>query len=171
MVKVNSIQVVSTKSKEDDIRHPSFHEAVGPVLTYGQFFGLLPADGVLSNDEEKVKFRWKSVKTIYSMIFLFCGTVESGLGTRRLLRLGFNINFAEGLLFFILAMFRAFVFFNLARKWNVIMRLWKKCESPFLQPPYKVNGWSLKTKIKVIFIPLAILTLSKFNLNLKMIHH
>jgi gustatory receptor len=156
MVKVNCIQVASA-----DYRHQSFQEAVGPVLIFGQFFGLLPVEGVSSNDEEKIKFRWKSLKTIYSMIFLFCSTIDCVLVITRLFRLGFNIKLSEDLIFFILAMVRAFVFFNLARKWNDIMRMWKKCESPFLKPPYKVNGWSLKMKINAIFIPLAILTLGR----------
>lgn len=138
--------------------NPSFHQSVGPILVYGQFFGLLPVDGVLSKDESQVKFRWKSIKTIYSMFFLLCGTIESCLGSRRLLRLGFNVNFAEGLLFFILSAVRGFIFFNMARQWNKIIRRWRFAEDAFLKLPYKVKGWSLSFRLRLVFSILAILS-------------
>lgn len=120
---------------------------------------MLPVDGVLARDENSLEFRWKSIKTIYSMTFLLFGSVESILGTRRLLRLGFNIKFAEGLLFFISAMIRAFLIFHLAKNWKTIIAKWRKCEDAFLKPPYRVRGWSLSLRIKVIFIVLAMLAI------------
>lgn len=154
--------IVKLKDVEEEDQNPSFHQSVGPALAYGQFFGLLPVDGVLEKDENRVEFRWRSIKTIYSMIFLFCGTVESCLGTRRLLRLGFKINFAEGLLFFITAMVRAFIVFRLARHWKEIIKRWRHCEDVFLKPPYRVRGWSLSLRIRVIFILLAALSAGKW---------
>lgn len=154
------IKVKEKNPKKDDNENPSFHQSVGWALAYGQFFGMLPADGVLAADEEQVEFRWKSIKTIYSMIFLFCGTVESCLGTRRLLRLGFKLNFAEGLLFFISAMVRAVILFRLARKWKGFIKYWRECEDVFLRAPYRVKGWSLRRKINIIFFLLAALSMS-----------
>lgn len=122
---------------------------------------MIPVDGVLSGDESQLQFRWKSLKTIYSMTFLFCGTVESCLGTRRLLRLGFNIHYVEGLMFFTLAAIRAFIFFRLARNWQDIMKMWSKSENVFLFEPYHVKGFSLKTKLRAVFAVLAILAISK----------
>lgn len=148
------------KSIEEQ-KSPSFHVSVGPMLTYGQCFGLLPADGVLAKDENQVEFRWKSFKTIYSIVFLVLGTLESCLGTRRLLRLGFNIGFAEGLLFFITAMVRAWMFFALARSWKSIIKNWRDAEEPFLKPPYRVKGWSLRRKLGVVFVLGASSSLSK----------
>lgn len=121
----------------------------------------MPVDGVLSDDESQLKFRWKSLKTIYSLVFLFCGTVESCLGTRRLLRLGFNIHYVEGLVFFIMAAVRGYIFFILARKWNEIMKMWKKCENVFLHEPYKVTGWSLSFKLRLVFTILSIIAISR----------
>lgn len=146
--------------------NPSFHQSIGPVLAYGQFFGMLPVDGVLAKDETQLEFRWKSLKTIYSVIFLLLGTIESCLGTRRLLRLGFKLNFAEGLLFFVSAMVRAFIIFFLARRWKCIIKRWRETEEVFLRPPYKVRGWSLSARIRTIFFVLAFLSLrrSKFTL-------
>ena len=63
----------------------SFQEAVGPILVIGQCFGSLPVEGILSKDIANLKFRWKSFRTIYSIIFLICGTIESAMAVRRLL--------------------------------------------------------------------------------------
>lgn len=146
---------------EEDDQNPSFHQSVGPALACGQLFGMLPVDGICAEDESQVEFRWKSIKTIYSMVFLFCGTVESGMGTRRLLRLGFNIGFAEGLLFFVTAMIRAFIIFRLARKWKDIIKEWRKCEDVFLKPPYKVTGRSLSFRIRTMFFVFVALSIGK----------
>jgi Trehalose receptor len=148
----------------------SFHQAVGPALAYGQLFGMLPVDGVLVKDESQIEFRWSSAKTIYSMIFLFCGTVESCMGARRVLRLGFKINFAEDVLLFISAMIRSFIMFGLARNWKKIIFFWRKCEEVFLHPPYTVRGWPLARKLRVACAVTSILTLGKNpNFNRKMI--
>lgn len=147
--------------KSDNNKNPSFHNSVGYAFVYGQFFGLLPFDGVLAKDENQVEFRWKSLKTIYSLIFLFCGTAESAMGIRRLLRLGFKLNFAEGLLFFILSMVRSFILFHLARNWKTIIKRWRTCEDVFLRDPYRVKGWSLRRKITTIFFIMAALSMSK----------
>lgn len=121
---------------------------------------MIPVDGISSRDECQVQFRWKSLKTIYSLTFLFCGTVESCLGTRRLLRLGFNIRYVDELMFFVLAMVRSFVFFRLARNWKEIVEMWRKCENVFLQEPYRVKGFRLKVRVRVVFTVLAALALS-----------
>ena len=97
------------------------------------------------------------------MIFLFCGTVESLLGTRRLLRLGFNIQYVDELMFFILAMIRSFIFFRIARNWKEIVEMWRKCENVFLQEPYRVKGLRLKVKIRVSFAIMAAFALSEFS--------
>lgn len=143
-------------------KHESFHQAVGPALLLGQLFGMLPVDGVLAHSEKDLNFRWNSPKTIYSIFFLFCGTIESCLGTRRLLRLGFNIHFAESFLFFITAMIRAYMLFFLGRKWKFIMMRWHNCENVFLREPYKTKGWSLSRRIRVVFTIAVLLVLSKF---------
>lgn len=132
-------------------RQESFHQAVGPALFLGQLFGMLPVDGVLAKDEKKLQFRWKSPVTFYGVFFLLIGTIESSVGTRRLVRLGFNIHFAEGFFFFITSMIRAFILFHLARHWKEIIAKWRQNEDVFLREPYKNNKWSLSSQIRVIF--------------------
>lgn len=162
MMKFIKVKELKPKTKTDnaELENPSFHNSVGPALFAAQFFGAMPVCGVLAKDEDSVKFKWLSINTIYSMFFLFCGTIESSLGTWRLLRLGFNVHFAEGLMFFITAMIRAFMFFKLAREWKTIIKYWRKCEEPFLSYPYEVRGWSLKKTLRVVFFFLVSLSIS-----------
>lgn len=141
--------------------HESFHEAFGPVLLVGQFFGLIPCDNVLQSDEKKIQFRWKSPKTIYSLIFLFFGSIECAVGIRRFIRLGFNIHFVESLIFFLSAMIKAMLMFQLGRKWPSIMEKWRNCENVFLQSPYESNGWKLKKKLRFVAFIFISFVLSK----------
>lgn len=142
--------------------YPSFHKCFGPVMAVVQFFALLPINGVLSDSEDFLEFRWKSIRVIYAMLFLFCGTVESCLGTRRLLRLGFNIHFAEGLLFFITAMVKSFLMFRLGKNWKKIIRFWRKCEDVFLRAPYRSHS-NLKLKIQLTFGILFVFAIGKIS--------
>lgn len=145
------------KLKPEVSNNFSFYNVIGPCLVYGQIFGMIPANGVMSNDENKVEFRWTSLRTIYSMVFLFCCTSDCLMGVLRLLRRGFSIYQFEGLIFFVLATIRGFIFFHLAIKWKKIMSKWRKCEEPFLSAPYRVKGWNLSRRIRIIFIVLALL--------------
>lgn len=145
----------------------SFQEAIGPVLVLGQCFGSMPVEGILSKDIGNLKFRWNSLRTIYSIVFLTCGTIESCMAVRRLLRLGFNINFAETMIFFVSSMGRAFVLFQMARKWNMFMKFWSQCENVFLHSPYEnLKGWSLGRKIRISSVCLVLLLIGNYeNLN------
>lgn len=133
------------------------------MLLFGQLLGMLPVDGILSKSEKDLKFRWRSPKTIYSIIFLFCGTIESSVATRRLLRLGFNIHYAEGFLFYITAMIRAYYIFRLGMKWTLIIQKWRSCEDVFLREPYTIKGWKLSRKIRIVFAILMFFVICEFD--------
>lgn len=50
----------------------SFIEAIGPVLAMGQFFAVMPVIGVRLGSASKLRYSWKSIRTIYSIVvFLF----------------------------------------------------------------------------------------------------
>lgn len=56
-----------------------FHEAVGSVLALAQFFAIMPVVGVRSDGVSRLKFEWKSIRTIYAMILLISLTLYLGL--------------------------------------------------------------------------------------------
>lgn len=123
---------------------------------------MIPVDNLLQPDEKKLEFRWKSKKTIYSLIFLFFGSIESAVGMRRFVRLGFNIHFTEKFLFLITAMVKAVLMFQLGRKWKKIMMEWRSCENIFLNTPFvNNNGWRLRTKLRFVATIFLILMLGE----------
>lgn len=48
----------------------SFQGAIGSVLAFAQFFGVMPVIGVKTNCASKLQFKWNSRRTIYC-IFVF----------------------------------------------------------------------------------------------------
>lgn len=158
-----AVKPFSTK-KENGRKFPleSFHEVIRPCIVFSQFLGMLPVSNVSSNDPSKLHFEWKSLRVSYAITFLVFCTIDSCLGTRRLLRLGFNIGFAESLLFFISGLTRAFLIFRIAIHWREIMNRWRDCEKSFLYEPYAENpGWKLRTRIRVIFFVIVIFSFCK----------
>lgn len=49
----------------------SFNEAIGPVLAMGQFFAVMPVIGVQLRSASKLRYCWKSIRTIYSIVVFF----------------------------------------------------------------------------------------------------
>lgn len=125
---------------------------------FSQFFGVLNVHNATDSDERKLKFTWKSKRTIYSILFLVCGSCESAMA----LSLGFNMHFAEGLFFFVTSIVRAFLLFRITINWRKIMKYWKHCEAVFLRHPFFEKGWKLEKKCKLIFIFLIIEFIGKF---------
>lgn len=125
----------------------SFHEAIGPVLFVAQFFGLMPVDGVKSREISSLCFRWKSMKTIYSLTFVIFGSVECLLCLRLLFHRGMTLAYCSSLTFYTISVLGAIYFIKLASKWKHLMKVWYDCEKVFLRAPYKMHGLSLKRTI------------------------
>lgn len=123
----------------------------------------MPCENVLQKDEKKLEFRWKSPRTIYSLVFLFFTSIECSVGIRRLIRLGlYNIHYAETFLFFITAMTKFLMMLQLGRNWKKIMVKWRDFENVFLQYPYTYKGVRLKTRVRFIAAFFIIFMFGKF---------
>lgn len=140
----------------------SFHEAIGPILLAAQFFGMLPVDGVNSREISRISFRWKSMKTIYSLTFVIFGSVECLLCFHLVSRRGLTLGFCSALTFFTVSVLGAICMFKLAPKWKQLMEGWYECEKVFLKPPYKTLGWSLKRITMLWGVAFGFLVLSNF---------
>lgn len=127
----------------------SFHDAVGPVLKFAQVFGVMPVDNVTSKDISNINFKWKSLKTIYSLTFLVLGTTESLLCLRIAFKKGISLSLTSELAYYATSMIGAFFIFRLATKWNYLMKLWFDNEKVFLKFPYTKCGLSLKRRIRM----------------------
>jgi hypothetical protein len=145
------------------VEHESFHQAIGPCLVLSQFFGMLPVQGIMDKSENNLKFEWKSVRTFYALLFLLFGGIDSATGIRRFFRLGFNIKFAEALLYFLSAIIRAGFLLKIATKWQEIMMKFHECEKSFLHHPYeKKKGLTLTTRIRVFFFTNVLGSVSEY---------
>ena len=127
----------------------TFHDAIGPILVVARIFGLMPVSGVESSEIKRIKFHWKSVKSIYSLIFIVCGTVELICLIRFVLNNGLTLGHASNLSFYVASMLGTCCFFRFAMNWKRLMKLWYESEKVFLKAPYVVQGWSLKCKLRV----------------------
>lgn len=140
-------------------QNKSFQESVGRLFAFGQFFGMLPVINITSSDENQLKFQWRSLRTIYSCLFIVLASIEAFMATWRIITIGFTVAFAETMMFFIISVIRAILMLRLAIKWKAIMKYWRQREDVFLNLPYEQKGWSLKRKITVVFV---IMTLALF---------
>lgn len=68
----------------------TFHTSPSAVLAVAQFFGMMPISGVRSTNVQKLRFQWRSVRVIWSLFYLSCGIVLSGLYALRLHQTGLN---------------------------------------------------------------------------------
>ncbi|XP_037906237.1 gustatory receptor for sugar taste 64c-like [Hermetia illucens] len=91
--------------KEKNYQNPRlcdnlFHIAVGPVIIFGNLFGIMPVSGVLSNDVSRVKFRWLTLKTVFSICVIVLGSLEVATAAHRTYRSGFKLySFGEHILY------------------------------------------------------------------------
>lgn len=60
-------------------------------FSVGQFFGNLPASGVLDRDFRNISFKWSSLRTIYALVYLALGAFEVCLMVFKGFTRGFNI--------------------------------------------------------------------------------
>lgn len=136
----------------------SFFAAIGPILQISQWFGLMPVDGVNSKKISSVKFRLQSLKSLYSFVFVVCGSIEAILCIRLILDRGLTLGYSITLCFQLASMSVAIFQINLATKWRSFMEFWYHKERVFLKAPYRVRGWTLQQKIHLWTLAIIIPT-------------
>lgn len=62
------MQWLKPDKQNDYILDGSFQEAIGPILVIAQCFGVMPVVGVKSRLASELRFKWNSLRTIYSYI-------------------------------------------------------------------------------------------------------
>lgn len=69
----------------------SFHKSMAFVLILAQCFGQLPIQGVVSADVQALHFKWKSWRTLYSILICIGATFISLMQITKLLTRGMNL--------------------------------------------------------------------------------
>uniref|UniRef100_A0A182SAZ5 Gustatory receptor n=1 Tax=Anopheles maculatus TaxID=74869 RepID=A0A182SAZ5_9DIPT len=140
-----------------------FHRAVRPFLLISQLFSLFPLGGLFGATLQDIRFRWYGPGAIYSLYFFFSAIVTltahiyysvnvTSLGTSEI----------SNIIYYVLNLSGAVVFFAIAVRWRTIMEKWRRLEEIFLHPPYAERRfWSLKRIIAVIGSTMFVLAFGK----------
>uniref|UniRef100_A0A182QYF0 Gustatory receptor n=1 Tax=Anopheles farauti TaxID=69004 RepID=A0A182QYF0_9DIPT len=140
-----------------------FHRAVRPFLLVSQLFSLFPLRGLFGRTLQDIRFHWISPGTVYSLYFFASALITltahiyyslnvSGLGTSAI----------SNVIYYVLNLAGAVVFFTLAIRWRTIMERWRSLEETFLHPPYAVRRfWTLKRLIAIIGTTMFVLAFGK----------
>lgn len=147
-----NVRNVSIKSPEPIEKCEGiFRYAVSPLIMIGQLFGVMPVSGITSGPSSKIKFEWKSKRTIYSFIITVALSIHTlvlfgcilnmhRISTGMLMQIwslffDSNIDFCEfsnnlGLLIFYgLNTTTFFCFLTIALKWVKLMKFWTDIEN------------------------------------------
>lgn len=154
------------------IKHEkSFHKSMAFVLILAQCFGQLPIQGITSPDVKALHFKWKSWRTLYSVLVCVGATFLFVMKIISLLARGMNLfeiskllrkllaNVKRGLLdtlvFNLCGLATTVLFLDLARNWPGFMREWVCVERSMIR-----YGWpsELDVRLKamtVVFMSIA----------------
>ena len=125
-----------------------------------QLFGLFPLDH--SKNPDAVQFKWKSLRTIYSLLFLLSSISVAFLVLYKKLEEGsLSPSNIVGFIFFGNCACACFFFLLLSQHWRKIMIFWSKSEQCFSNEKYNnsAKSWSLKKRIKVCLYTMLLLAL------------
>lgn len=122
----------------------SFQDAFYPIIKISQFFGIFPISFV----HDKITFKWMSVKTFYSLIFLSCAIIECTLSFRVAFKGGISLWGSSSFSYMFVATVGCIFFLRIAQKWPCLMEQWQKSENVIIiDSAYCIEGMSLKRKI------------------------
>lgn len=135
------------------------------MIFVAQVFGLFPISGVCSNNPKDIKFTWKSLRTWFSLPFLFGSATFSFSMLYQQSSLGaLTPSNIIGFIFFGNCFLISFFFFRFSRRFGALMVCWLKVDKNLQSSNYAANPspskWSLKKKIKVassVALTLAVL--------------
>jgi gustatory receptor len=124
------------------------------VWRIGKFFGLFPIN-IKSRNPREIIFKWFSLRTFISIIFIFCCFFCVYFEASRLFFIAkdpeISMSSIAGVIFY-LSVFAGYNFlFNISLKFSPLFTLWMKCEiqlSTAFQPDS--SKWTLKKKISLL---------------------
>lgn len=70
--------VLAIENGQFALPHQSFHNTISFVITLAQFFGVMPLYGMSEGDIHHIKFKWKSLRFLFTM-YNFSGALISSL--------------------------------------------------------------------------------------------
>lgn len=144
------------------ISNQFFHKEIpSSVILLAQLFGTMPVSGILSTDTRNVKFKWKSVRVVVSIIFALFSMVETITIVKMATDEQITLGVAGALIFYSVCLFGNLFFIRIALHWPSIIRLWRRNENVFLKLPYKRWKLSLSLELRVVTMTVMAVSLRK----------
>ncbi|XP_018783856.1 PREDICTED: gustatory receptor for sugar taste 64a [Bactrocera latifrons] len=156
--------------KEDDFHYkkPSehtdysrldiFHRAVSPILIIGQCFSLMPVQGVSQPNPRHVRFSFKTLRVLITLIFLVASSALNLAMMKHLARIGVNAKNLVGVVFFTCVQSSTILFLSLAQRWPRLIRFWTRTEMIFIRKPYETPKRDLSTRVRRAAITIIFLS-------------
>lgn len=134
------------------------------VLMIAQIFAILPLTGLNSKDVFNLKFKFKSIRTGYSLLIFILLSIYSVIIIIWALQKRISFDRITPVLFSLITTFIILCFIQLAKKWPNLMIKWMEVERTL---PKFENG---KVSRKIKFISLTVMILSSTEYLLEIIH-
>ncbi|XP_053691092.1 uncharacterized protein LOC128739622 [Sabethes cyaneus] len=125
-----SLSCKSTKIREITMKPlDSFNVAMRPVILIFQLMGTFPMCGLLQRDTLALRFKWLSIQTAVSLVFVMTGLLMCYIEYERLERVGVNARNIIGILFYIDTVIIMMLMVNFARRWRSLAIKWRYVDS------------------------------------------
>ncbi|XP_017472223.1 PREDICTED: gustatory receptor for sugar taste 64a [Rhagoletis zephyria] len=118
------------------------------VLIIGQCFSLMPVRGVGHSNPRQVRFTFRSIQVMITLIFLFASSTFNFAMIKHLAKIGVDAKNLVGFVFFACAQSSTVLFFTLAPRWPRLIRFWTRTEMIFVRKPYKMPKPNLSTRVR-----------------------
>ncbi|KAK5646352.1 hypothetical protein RI129_004816 [Pyrocoelia pectoralis] len=154
------------KSKEITSHPLSMHRSLSFMLSLFQCFGIMPIYGINNKNSRKIRFRWKSIRFIYSICNASAALVCAIFCCIQFTRTGIVLDKSATLTFYLCNFFGVLCFIRVAHNWGKLIQEWSIVENSMRNdygfPPHLKSNFKIITLIVLVF---AIVEHSFFILN------
>ncbi|KAJ4427652.1 hypothetical protein ANN_25300 [Periplaneta americana] len=134
--------------KKDSVSESdSFHRAFSKIIIIAQCFGLMPVYGVTAVNASYIRFKWLSVRVIYTGFSLLGIFFMTSLCIMRFFKYGRSFKETQCTVFYGCSLGRMLLFLLLARHWPGLASRWEQVESTLGHYGYSRN---LRRKFSLI---------------------
>ncbi|KAH8371104.1 hypothetical protein KR093_006242, partial [Drosophila rubida] len=151
--------IVNEEKPTDYAQLETFHRAVYPVMLLAQCFSLMPLSNVWQTNPRRLRFRFKSLQMLVTVVFMVASSILLSSMIKLLLKIGFTAKNFVGPVFFTFVLFACVLFINLGRRWPSLIRYWTRVELIFNKAPYETLPYNLLQRVRhsaVVIITLSI---------------
>ncbi|KAH8298647.1 hypothetical protein KR018_008563 [Drosophila ironensis] len=138
-----------------------FHRAVYPFMFLAECFAIMPLLGIRESNPRRIRFAYKSLPMVVTLLFMTVTTIMFLGMLRHLLLIGISAKNFVGLVFFGCVLSAYVVFIRLARRWPPLIRLWTKTEMVFTRPPYEMPKRNLSRRVQLAAMAIIGLSLGE----------